>query len=176
MHALVVPGHGDEAPLALSFVQSAHADLTPAHHLLDDPKHRVDRLLAPFVQRLARLRGQLVNHGGHRIRRLWRVRLGRKSRPQRFVMRLSFDRQQRLDPRLHAGPHVGLAEESVVSDQRLHLAQDIGQRSYLLQRGQHFALVVASLREVCGDHQHRVDVHPRPVRCSSARSLRQTRA
>ena len=41
-------------------------------------------------------------------------------------MRLSLDRQQRFDPRLRARDHVGLAEEAVVGDERLHFAQLLG--------------------------------------------------
>lgn len=40
VHALDVPGHRYETPLALSLLQTAHAHLRPAHHLLDDAKHR----------------------------------------------------------------------------------------------------------------------------------------
>jgi len=36
MHALDVPGHRHQIPLALGLVQPAHAHLAPAHHLLDD--------------------------------------------------------------------------------------------------------------------------------------------
>ena len=46
MHAFDVPGHRHEAPFALGLGQPTHAHLTPAHHLLDDAKHRLHGLLA----------------------------------------------------------------------------------------------------------------------------------
>ena len=63
------------SPCALC--RPAHAHLAPAHHLLDDAEHRLDRLLAKFVQCPAALRGQTVNHVGHRNRRLRPARVGR---------------------------------------------------------------------------------------------------
>lgn len=43
MHALDVPGHGDQAPLNIGLVQSAHVHLAPAHHPLGDAEHRLGR-------------------------------------------------------------------------------------------------------------------------------------
>ncbi len=75
------------------------------------------------------------------------------------VMRRPLERQQRLDPGITAGDHVGLAAVAVVRNQRVHLAQHRRQRHNLLQRGHDFALVVGRLAHMPGDHQHRLGVH-----------------
>ncbi len=159
MHALDVPGHGHEVPLALRLVQPAHAHLTPAHDVLDDAEHGLDGLLAQFVQRPACLCAQAVGHVGDRLRSSRRVGVGPKPFGQGHVMRLALHRQQRLDSRLHAGEHVRLAAKTVVGNEGLHVAKRPGQRRNLLERGHHFALVIAGLRDVRGDHHHRLDVH-----------------
>ena len=48
-HALDVPGHGDEGPLAFDLVETAQQELPEAHHRLDDAEHRFGGLLAQAV-------------------------------------------------------------------------------------------------------------------------------
>lgn len=54
-------------PLALGFAQPAHGHLAPAHHLLDDPEHRLHGLLAQSIQCSPRCGLEPMGHLDHRI-------------------------------------------------------------------------------------------------------------
>ena len=101
-----------------------------------------------------------MGHLGDRLRCIGCAHIGCEALHQRLVMLLPRERQQRLDASVGAGDHIGLTEEAVVRDQRVHLAQQRWQRLDLLQRRHDFVLIVARLADVRGDHHHRLGVHP----------------
>ena len=67
-HALDVPSHGDEAPLAARQIEPAHHELAEPHHRFDDAEHRFRRLLAQGVEFSALGRSQPLRHRGDRRR------------------------------------------------------------------------------------------------------------
>src|SRR5947207_14156790 len=74
-HALDVPGHGNEVPLAFDVVAAAQGELPEPHDRLDDAEHRLGELLTQGVEVLALGCCQAVAHGLER-RRIVRRRRG----------------------------------------------------------------------------------------------------
>ena len=62
MKTLQVVGQTDQIPFASGGNEAAQRKLAEAHHLLNDTKDRLNRTLAEFVDRLADLGAQLIEH------------------------------------------------------------------------------------------------------------------
>jgi len=58
---------GCESAVAALLLQPAHAHLAPAHHALDDPEHRLHRLLAKSIQRSPGFRRQPMRRPVDRV-------------------------------------------------------------------------------------------------------------
>src|SRR5208282_5629318 len=76
-------GHGHQAPLAAHLVEAAQQELAEPKHRLDDPEHRLGRLLAQGVALLALFRLETM---AHRCNWRWVLR-------QRRVFRETFSQR-----------------------------------------------------------------------------------
>ena len=137
-HPLQVPGHNHEIPLAFDFVQPAQQKLTESEHGLDNAEHRLGSVFAQGVKFLAFGRLQAVGHGLDRRWIFWRSRSRGEALAQGWMMRVPAHGEQRLDRGRLARLYIGLAEVTVVAQQRFDLAQLFGR-----------ALVLASIGSSC---------------------------
>src|SRR5439155_22644215 len=62
MEALEIESQTDQTPLASRRLDPAQGELAEADHLLDNPDHRFNRVLACHVDRFAHCRLELVGH------------------------------------------------------------------------------------------------------------------
>src|SRR5450759_190377 len=96
-HPLHVPGHCNEAPLTADVVEPAQQELAESHHGFDDSEHRFRGLFAQGVLLFAVWRPQTIRHGLDGCRVFRRRRRSGKTLAQGPMMRLSAERNQRLD-------------------------------------------------------------------------------
>src|SRR5260370_11764227 len=83
MEALEIERQTDQTPLASGRLYPTQGELAEAEHLLDDPDHRFNRVLACPVDRFPQCRLELVGHLdlGTPVLRRWRVQRRAALRP-----------------------------------------------------------------------------------------------
>ena len=134
-HAFHVPRKANQRPLAAYLFQSAQRELPKAHHGLDDPEDRFDRLHSQGVRGTPGPDLQFMRHGlhwrGSRRQRRW---FAVARAPARMVL-ISGDRDQRLNVDIVIRLDVLLAAITSVGDHALYRAQ---RRSLLFERVEHW--------------------------------------
>src|SRR5947209_18897879 len=80
MEALEIESQTDQTPLAGGRLDTSQGELAEAEHLLDDPDHRFNRVLARPVDRFPQCRLELVGHLDLGTR-VFRRRIGQRREP-----------------------------------------------------------------------------------------------
>src|ERR1039458_8039105 len=65
-HALEIPAHGHQAPLALDVLEASQEKWAKSHHRFDDAEDRLGRLLAQRIELTARGGFESMRHLLHR--------------------------------------------------------------------------------------------------------------
>src|SRR5438132_8887195 len=124
MEALEIESQTDQTPLASRRLDPAQGELAEAEHLLDDPDHRFNRVLACPVDRFPQCRLELVGHLdlGTRVLRRWRGQRREPLRPS-GMMGITARGDGGLDAAFGTGSQRRGAEVASVQSRRIGRAK-----------------------------------------------------